>query len=258
MIMPVIFVGHGSPMNAVEENEFSAAWRNIGQKIPKPQMILCISAHWETNGVAVTSSARPETIHDFYGFPPELYRVQYPAPGSPSLASMVRKNVDGGTISEDPARGLDHGCWSVLIKMFPEADIPVVQLSLDTSQPLMRHFNRGEELAFLRREGVLILGSGNIVHNLGILDWHMTSGGYDWAEEMNNRIRGWIADGNTTALTDISALGTGGRLAVPTMEHYLPMLYCAALRGENETISFFNDIVVLGSISMTSFIVRRE
>ena len=252
--MPALFVGHGSPMNAIEDNEFSRGWREIAQRIPKPTAVLCISAHWETSGVYVTASPTPETIHDFYGFPQPLFDVRYPAPGDPALAGRIAALITRPRVQMDQGRGLDHGSWSVLRMMYPQADVPVIQLSLDTSQPPDFHYELGKQLSPLRDEGVLILGRGDIVHNLGVMDWHRADG-FDWAARFNEIAKQKILARDHAALCDYRALDPQSALAVPTPEHYLPLLYALAVQGESEPAVFFNDRVIMGSISMTSVLV---
>ena len=261
--MPVLFIGHGSPMNAIEDNPWSRAWGDLGKKLPTPRAILCISAHWETHGTFVTAMERPRTIHDFGGFPPELYAVQYPAPGSPQLASEVQSTVRGVRIRPDQEWGLDHGCWSVLKVMVPQAGIPVVQLSLDHDQPAQYHYDLAKELAPLRDEGVLILASGNMVHNLrrvvfrsGTVDDFNAPYGLDWAIEANDLFKKLILENQHQALIDYKKLGSSVQQAIPTPEHYLPMLYSLALKGEDESISFFNDVALAGSLTMTSMVIQ--
>ena len=248
--MPVLFVGHGSPTNAIEENEFSRAWADAGKSMPRPRAVLCVSAHWEANGTLVTSTERPGTIHDFYGFPRPLYEVSYPAPGAPEVARLVRETVRGARVRFDPDRGLDHGAWSVLRRMFPGADIPVVQLSLDRAKEPALHYELGKELAGLRREGVLIVGSGNIVHNLGVIVGEDTA--FDWAIEFDETMKRLILSGDHDAIVQYPELGRAARLSVPTNEHFLPLLYALALQEKGEGIRFFTDRVTLGSISMRS------
>jgi len=260
--LPVLFLGHGSPMNAIEDTEFSRAWSEAAQSIPKPRAVLCISAHWETWGTLATAMAHPKTIHDFGGFPDELYEVQYPAPGSPELAreAAAAAAAGGSPVGLDREWGLDHGCWSVLRRMYPRADVPVVQLSLDTAKRPADHCALAASLAPLRRQGILIVGSGNLVHNLGMI--HVPGGdfadfntpfGFDWAIEANEEIKALIAARNLEALSDYPSLGRAVQLAVPTPEHFLPMLYAAALRESDESLEFFNDRPVAGSLTMTSF-----
>jgi 4,5-DOPA dioxygenase extradiol len=252
--MPAMFVGHGSPMNAIEDNEFRRGWVEAARRLPRPGAVLCVSAHWETPGVRLTAATNPGTIHDFHGFPRELYDVLYPAPGDPALARKTARLARGSEAVLDSERGLDHGCWSVLCAMYPQADVPVVQLGLDTARPASFHYALGGDLRSLRDEGVLVLGSGDIVHNLGAIDWQ-GAGGYDWAVHFNDAVRDRIRTGDHAALVDYEALGTEARLAVPTPEHYLPLLYVLALRDDEDDVSFFNDRVVMGSISMTSLVI---
>jgi 4,5-DOPA dioxygenase extradiol len=261
--MPVLFVGHGSPMNAIEDNEFSQNWNAIGKALPKPKAILCVSAHWETWGTLVTAMESPKTIHDFGGFPAELYAAHYPAPGSPWLAQGVKRLVRTVEVGLDADWGLDHGCWSVLKQMFPNADIPVVQLSLDYTQPGLYHYNLAKELAPLREEGVLILGSGNMVHNLRrvVIPGNDFSNfnqpfALDWAKEADDIFKKLINAGRFEELADYQSLGASVQLAVPTPEHYLPMLYALALKTEEDTITYFNDKPLAGSLTMTSLLIR--
>jgi 4,5-DOPA dioxygenase extradiol len=257
--MPVLFVGHGSPMNGIEDNEFSRGWQEIARTLPEPKAVLCISAHWETNGTFITAMEKPRTLYDFYGFPEELYQVQYPAPGSPWLAQETMNALVSTTATPDKIRGLDHGCWIVMKQMFPGADVPVVQLSLDRTLNAQYHYNLAKELAPLRKKGVLILGSGNMVHNLGMVSLRHgdlnTPFGFDWAIEANSLFKRLIDDNRVKELADYQNLGTAVRLAVPTPEHFLPMLYVLALKQENESLTYFNDKAVGGSLTMTSFII---
>jgi 4,5-DOPA dioxygenase extradiol len=246
--MPVLFVGHGSPMNAIEDNEFSQAWAQIGQSLPPPQAILCISAHWETAGVQATAMEAPRTIYDFYGFPPELYAVRYPAPGSRALASLVQQALPGAAVQLDLTWGLDHGAWSVLRRMFPAADIPVVQLSLDYNKSPQEHYELGKALSSLRHRGVLIVGSGNMVHNLRLIQWGDNA--FDWALEFDDLLCQRILAGDHEAITQYSQFGRLAMLSIPTPEHYLPLLYTLAAQEKDEPVSFFAEKVTLGSISM--------
>jgi 4,5-DOPA dioxygenase extradiol len=249
--MPVLFVGHGSPMNAIEDNEFSRAWVEVGQALPRPNAILCISAHWETAGTLVTAMEQPKTIHDFGGFPRELYAMQYPAPGSPELARLAQETVKKPQVRLDQTWGLDHGTWSVLCRIFPDADIPVVQLSLDRTQGPEFHYALGKELHALRNKGVLIIGSGNIVHNLRMIAWQDDKA-YDWAIEFDETIKQLILSGDHDSIIHYQKLGQAARLSVPTNEHYLPLLYVLALQDKQEQIRFFADRMSLGSLSMRS------
>lgn len=253
--MPALFVGHGNPMNAIEENEFVTGFRNTAASIPKPRAVLCISAHWETKGSFLTAMATPKTIHDFGGFPQALFDVQYPAKGSPVLADETKSLVKKTEIGLDNQWGLDHGCWSVLKHFYPQADIPVVQLSLDYSQPPQYHYELAKELYQLRKKGVLIIGSGNLVHNLGKIDWaNMNKIGfaYDWATIANEKMKNLMLENDHKQLINYRSLGKEVELAIPTPEHYLPLLYILALKQENENLSFFNDKAVGGSLTMTS------
>jgi 4,5-DOPA dioxygenase extradiol len=251
--MPTLFVGHGSPMNAIEDNIFSRAWADLGRSVPRPHAILCVSAHWETRGTKVTAMERPKTIHDFGGFPPALYAQQYPAPGSPDLARLVQKTGTATPVGLDQSWGLDHGAWSVLSRMFPGADIPVVQLSLDYTQPPAYHYALGRALQPLRKRGVLIVGSGNIVHNLRAARLDDEQGAYDWAREFDETARRLIVAGDHQALVDYERLGQSARLSIPTNEHYLPLLYVLGLQEPGEAVHFFADRVVYYALSMRSF-----
>ena len=248
--MPALFIGHGSPMNAIEDNEFSRAWAEVGQSIPKPKAILCISAHWETEGTRVTAMERPRTIHDFHGFPKPLFDLDYPAPGDPALARLIRETVPDVPIILDSDWGLDHGAWSVLCRMFPRADIPVVQLSLDRTQAPAFHYGLGKSLRELRNRGILIVASGNIVHNLRTVVWQDTA--YDWALKFDDQIKRLIASGNHDAIIRYEQLGDAAKAAVPTPEHFLPLLYLLGLQEAGEEVKLFNAKVTLGAISMTS------
>jgi 4,5-DOPA dioxygenase extradiol len=248
--MPTLFVGHGSPMNAIEDNEFSRAWTEVGKALPKPNAILCISAHWETNGTQVTGMDKPKTIHDFGGFPPELYAMEYPAPGSPDLARLTQETVQETQVRLDQTWGLDHGTWSVLHRLFPDADVPVVQLSLDRTQAPEFHYALGKELRALRNKGVLIVGSGNIVHNLRRAIFR--EGAYDWAIEFDETIKQLVQSGDHDPIVHYQTLGQAARLSIPTNEHYLPLLYILPLQDKNEQIKFFADRVTMGSLSMRS------
>ncbi len=248
----MLFLGHGSPMNAISDNEFTNGWKLAAKSIPRPDTVVCISAHWETSGTFVTAMNKPPTIHDFYGFPGELFAVQYPAPGNPGLAEKIRRTIP--EIELDFNWGLDHGCWSVLTHLFPNADVPVIQMSLDCNKTPQAHYELAKELTFLRNENVLIIGSGNIVHNLRMMEWNSDSG-FDWAVKANELLKTLIAGEEHRQLTQYQTLGTEVQLSVPTPEHYLPLLYVLALKDKNETVSFFNDTVIYGSISMTSLTI---
>ena len=248
--LPALFVGHGSPTNAIEDNEFSRSWAEAGSALPRPRAILCVSAHWETQGTYVTAMRKPKTIHDFFGFPQALFEMQYPAPGSQELARLACASIHETEVRLDQEWGLDHGAWSVLSRMFPAADIPVVQLSLDRGREPEAHYELARGLRALRKRGVLILGSGNIVHNLGRLVWQDTA--YDWAVEFDERVKRLIASGDHDAIIQYQRLGQAARLAVPTNEHFLPLLYILALREQEEAARFFAEKVTLGAISMRS------
>jgi len=262
--MPVMFMGHGSPMNAIEDNAFSRGWEEAAASIPKPHAILCVSAHWETWGTMVTAMPKPRTIHDFGGFPRALYEVQYEAPGSPGLAAEVRAQVKRAEVGLDHDWGLDHGAWSVLRRMYPAADVPVIQLSLDYTQAPQYHYDLAKELASLRERGVLIVGSGNMVHNLRrvvlpnrSVDDFNTPFGLDWALEARALFKELIDRRDHQPLIDYHTLGPSVALAVPTPEHYLPMLYVLALQDEHDELSYFNDQPVAGSLTMTCLKIER-
>ena len=253
--MPVLFLGHGSPMNAIEENQFVTGFRNIGKDIPRPNAVICVSAHWETSGTFVTAMEKPRTIHDFSGFPEELFAVQYPAPGRPELAKEIKNTIKKTNVGLDEKWGLDHGCWSVLKHLYPDADVPILQISLDYNQTAKYHYELAKELSSFRTKGVLIIGSGNMVHNLGMVAWDKLSSteyGYDWAIEANERMKRFILNGDHQSLINYQSQGRSIDLAVPTPEHFLPLLYALALKEENENVSLFNDKCVAGSLSMTS------
>ncbi|MEZ5002146.1 MAG: 4,5-DOPA dioxygenase extradiol [Chitinophagales bacterium] len=252
--MPVLFLGHGSPMNAIEENEFVAGFRKVGKEITKPNAILCISAHWETKGTFVTAMQHPPTIHDFGGFPQALFDVQYPAPGSPELAQATQQLVTSTHVGLDDKWGLDHGAWSVIKHLYPNADIPVIQMSIDYTQPGRYHYALAKEISSLREKGVLIIGSGNMVHNLRMVAWNKLNQAYafDWATEANEKMKSHILNGDHQPLIDFRSQGKAFHLAIPTPEHYLPLLYTLALADPKEQISLFNDKPVGGSLTMTS------
>jgi 4,5-DOPA dioxygenase extradiol len=251
--MPVVFIGHGSPMNAIEDNDFRRSWQALAARLPRPKAILCISAHWETRGVYVTATETPETIHDFYGFPKALFDVRYRVPGSPALAHRVADLLTTTRVHLDPGRGIDHGVWSVLEPMYPSADIPVVQLSLSVLHPGAWHYDLAKQLAPLRDEGVLIVGSGNIVHNLRLFRFNDPKP-LDWALRFDEDIAERIADGHHEGMLGYETLGPDALLSIPTPEHYLPLLYVLALQRDDDAVSFFNDTVT-GSISMRSVVI---
>jgi 4,5-DOPA dioxygenase extradiol len=251
-IMPLLFIGHGSPMNGIEDNEFSHKWEQLGKEIPRPKAVLCISAHWFTKGTHITAMENPQTIHDFGGFPKALFDVQYPAPGNPALAKEAAQLIHKTTVGLDHEWGLDHGTWSIVKRMYPEATIPVLQLSIDYTKGPQYHYELAKELESLRKKGVLIIGSGNIVHNLRILDWQRPTTGYDWAIDMNEKFKEAILSNNHTPLINFESLGQGAKLSIPTPEHYLPLLYILGMKGGKDKVSIFNDKLAMGSISMTS------
>lgn len=251
--MPALFVGHGSPMNAIEDNAFTRGWRELAARLPKPKAILCVSAHWETRGTGVCNAAQPQTIHDFYGFPQALFDVRYPAPGDPALAQRIAALVKSVKVQPTPEWGLDHGAWSVLQVMYPDADVPTLQLSIDTSQPGAFHAALGSELAALRDDGVLILGSGNIVHNLRTLNFRDPKP-TDWAVRFDETVRARIAAGRIDDLCDWRSLDREAALAVPTPEHYLPLLYVLGACRDGDAVSFHN-VGYFSTISMTSVLV---
>jgi 4,5-DOPA dioxygenase extradiol len=254
-LMPAAFLGHGSPMNALEHNRYTDAWRELGASVSRPRAILVISAHWYVNLSAVTAMARPKTIHDFYGFPDELFSVQYPAPGDVALAEEVAEIVKPTWVGLDhDSWGLDHGTWSLLVHAFPNADIPVVQLSINAQQPFEYHLELGAQLASLRRRGVLVIGSGNVVHNLHRVDWGQPDGGFDWARRFDDAARGHM----TSSPQDLVAL-RGNKdfdAAVPTPDHFIPLFYLAGLASAaGSTAEVLVDGYTYGSLSMTSYTI---
>ncbi|MCF7807118.1 MAG: 4,5-DOPA dioxygenase extradiol [Candidatus Marinimicrobia bacterium] len=253
--MPVLFVGHGSPMNAIEDNVFTQNMRSVGESLPRPTAIVCVSAHWETMGTQVTAMQDPKTIHDFSGFPRELYKVEYPAAGDPALAIETKKMLKSTPLDLDYSWGLDHGTWSVLVHLFPKADIPVIQLSLDRRRSFRAHYELAQELKYLRDKGVLIIGSGNMVHNLRMVAWNkldVPGFGFDWALEADTTMKALILAGEHERLIDLPTQGRAFQLAIPTPEHYLPLLYAIALQEKGDQVSFFNEQAVGGSLTMTS------
>lgn len=252
--MPVLFLGHGSPMNAIEENEFVTGFRKVGKEITRPSAILVISAHWETPGTYITAMQQPRTIHDFGGFPKALFDVQYPAPGSPTLAKETQQLITHTKVELDEKWGLDHGAWSVIKHLYPDADVPVIQMSLDYRQSAQWHYDLAKQLAALRRKGVLIVGSGNMVHNLGKVEWRRLSEtfGYDWALEASEKMKNSIRTGDHQPLIQFRSQGKAFDLAIPTPEHYLPLLYTLALQEKGEEVALFNDLAVAGALTMTS------
>lgn len=252
-ILPAIFFGHGNPMNAVRSNPYTEAWRRLGERTPRPRAILSISAHWFVPGTGVTVSTAPRTIHDFGGFPKELYQVRYPAPGDPGLAGRVQKMLAPLPVVLDDSWGLDHGTWSVLRHVYPAADVPIVQLSIDEAQPSSFHFDIGRKLAPLRAEGVLIVGSGNLVHNLHAYAWgRQTPDPYDWAVRFEARAKGLLLAGESKPLIEYEGLGQEALLSIPTPDHYLPLLYVIGTRQKGDPVTFPVEGVDGGSISMLS------
>ena len=251
--MPAIFFGHGNPMNALDRNAYTEAWSEIGRSLPKPEAILCVSAHWYIPAVAATAMERPRTIHDFGGFPRELFEFQYPAPGSPALAARVREMLGEGVIEDDGHWGLDHGTWSVLCHVFPEADVPIVQLSIDETQPAAFHYELGQSLSALRDEGILIIGSGNLVHNLHTYAWgrHDVEP-FDWALRFEQTARALMISGDHSPLIEYETLGKDALLSAPTPDHYLPLLYVLGAQRPEDAVSFPVDGFDGGSISMTT------
>jgi len=252
-LTPVLFVGHGSPMNGIQDNEFSTTWAGIARDIPQPKAVLVVSAHWFTRGTQVTAMDFPKTIHDFGGFPQALFDVEYPAPGNPVLAAETAGLIHSAVVGLDHDWGLDHGAWTVVRHMYPQANIPVLQLSIDYTKAPEHHYQLAKELYALRKKGVLILGSGNMVHNLRMMSWEMINGGgYDWALEMNERFKSLILNHEHQRLLDYQNLGREAMLAIPTPEHYLPLMYTLGLQNATEPVSLFNDKAVGGSLTMTS------
>ena len=254
-LMPVLFVGHGSPMNGIEDTEFSRRWSQMGKELPTPAAVLVISAHWFTKGTRITAMEFPKTIHDFGGFPKELFDVQYPAPGHPALAQETADLLHSAHVELDHDWGLDHGAWTITKHMFPEANIPVLQLSIDYTKGPQYHYELAKELYALRKKGVLIIGSGNMVHNLRMVAWDKLDDmeyGYDWARNINDKFKSLIMDGDHKPLINYSSLGRDALLAIPTPEHYLPLMYSLGLQGAKDQVSFFNDKAVGGSLTMTS------
>lgn len=254
-LMPVLFIGHGSPMNGIEQNEFSDYWIKLGKELPEPAAVLVISAHWLTKGTHVTAMEMPKTIHDFGGFPRALFEVQYPAPGSPKIAAETAALISSTNVGLDHDWGLDHGTWTVIRRMYPEAKIPILQLSIDYHQPASYHYQLASELAALRKKRVLIVGSGNMVHNLRMVDWqkmNVDNYGYDWAQEMNEIFKSKIRSKDHQALMNYTSLHTAAKLAIPTPDHYYPLIYTLGLQSNKDDVDFFNDKYVAGSLTMTS------
>jgi 4,5-DOPA dioxygenase extradiol len=254
-LMPVLFIGHGSPMNGIEDNEFSARWKAMAKEMPTPVAVLVVSAHWLSRGTRITAMDFPSTIHDFGGFPKELFEVQYKAPGSPALARETAALIHSTQVELDHDWGLDHGAWTIIRHMYPEANVPVLQLSIDYTKGPQYHYDLAKELYELRKKGVLIVGSGNMVHNLRMIAWDKMDEpgyGYDWAIQLNDKFKSLIASGDHQPLINYESLGSEAKLAIPTPEHYLPLMYTLGLKGKEDEVSFFNDKAVGGSLTMTS------
>ena len=254
-LMPVLFVGHGSPMNGIQDTEFSRRWTSVAKEIPTPKAVLVVSAHWFTRGTQITAMEFPKTIHDFGGFPEALYQVQYPAPGNPNLAKETASLIHTTNVELDHDWGLDHGTWTIVRHMYPDANIPVLQLSIDYTKPPQFHYELSKEIFELRKKGVLIIGSGNMVHNLRMVAWDKLNEpgyGYEWAHHMNQQFKEYILNDEHEKLVHYEKLGTEAQLAIPTPEHYLPLLYTIGLKKGKENIKFFNDKAVGGSLTMTS------
>lgn len=254
-LMPVLFIGHGSPMNGIEDTEFSRRWTQMAKDIPVPAAVLVVSAHWFTKGTKITAMDFPQTIHDFGGFPQALFDVQYPAPGNPALAKETSALLHSAHVELDHDWGLDHGTWTVVRHMYPDANIPVLQLSIDYSKGPQYHYDLARELYTLRKKGVLIIGSGNMVHNLRMVAWDRLNDegyAYDWAIQMNGKFKELISSGDHKPLINYSSLGKEAMLAIPTPEHFLPLMYTLGLNSGREEVSFFNDKAVGGSLTMTS------
>ncbi|RBP66734.1 4,5-DOPA dioxygenase extradiol [Alkalibaculum bacchi] len=251
--MPVVFIGHGSPMNAIEKNDYTKSWREIGQRIPKPKAIISFSAHWFTQGTKIMNEEKPRTIYDMYGFPDELYEIIYHSPGSPSLA-QVTKNLISKETEYDNSWGIDHGTWSVLVHMYPKMDIPLFQISIDANASPEEHYEIGKALRSLRNEGVLLFGSGNIVHNLRLVDWNMGNEGFDWAYNFDDFIKENILERNHENILHFENKGNLAKLAVPTPDHFYPLLYILGASSEEDKVTIFNKSGELGSLTMTGYL----
>lgn len=254
-LMPVLFIGHGSPMNGIEDNDFSNRWKQLAKEIPVPKAVIVVSAHWMSRGTKITAMDFPQTIHDFGGFPDELFNVQYPAPGSPTIAKETASIIHSTQVEMDHDWGLDHGTWTIVRHMYPDANIPVLQLSIDYTKPPQYHYDLAKELHELRKKGILIIGSGNMVHNLRMVAWNKLNEkeyGYDWANQINNTFKEHISSGTHDMLINYELLGKEAKLAIPTPEHYIPLLYTLGAKSKKDDISFFNDRAVGGSLTMTS------
>ena len=251
--MPIVFIGHGSQMNAIEDNEFCRNWTKLAREIPQPKAILSISAHWYTNGTLVNNNLNPKMIYDMVGFPDELYQVKYPAKGNPELAKLVQSLVSK-EVKVDNSWGYDHGTWSVLVKMFPQADIPLIQLSIDRNASAEVHFKIGQELSVLRDQGVLILGSGNVVHNLSRIDWNMQSAAYPWAVSFDAYIKDKIMKREFEDIIHYDKAGDMAKLSIPTPDHFLPLLYVLGASLPDDKLTIINEACMMGSMSMTCYL----
>lgn len=251
--MPILFVGHGSPMNAIEDNSYTKGWRSMAERIPKPEVIISVSAHWYTKGTRIMNEEAPKTIYDMYGFPKKLYEILYNSPGSPSIAKVTKELISRETIY-DNTWGIDHGTWSVLVHMYPNRNIPVFQISVDYDAPPLIHYKIGKELSVLRNQGVLLFGSGNIVHNLRLVDWDKANKGFDWAYEFDEYIYDSILNWDHDNIINFNKADDSAKLAVPTPEHFYPLLYILGASDENDRISVYNKSCELGSLSMTSYL----
>lgn len=251
--MPVLFVGHGSPMNAIEDNDYTRTWSRIAEHIPKPEVILSVSAHWYTKGTRIMNQENPETIYDMYGFPKELYEISYNTAGSPGIAKASKELISRAT-KYDTSWGIDHGTWSVLVHMYPDRNIPVFQISIDADAPAAAHYKIGKEISPLRERGVLILGSGNVVHNLRLVDWHKASKGFDWAYAFDDYIYENIMKKNHNNIIEFTRAGDIAKLAVPTADHFYPLLYALGASDETDKVSVYNKSCELGSLTMTCYL----
>ncbi len=254
--MPVIFIGHGNPMNALADNAFTKALAAIPKTISKPKAILVVSAHWLTKGTYVSVNKHPKTIYDFGGFPDELFKVKYEPIGAPEIANEIKNTIKTVPVLADEQMGLDHGAWTILKHIYPNADIPTFEFSIDYSKPASYHFELAKQLEFLRSKGVLIVGSGNIVHNLGMVDWKNQNTGYDWAIEFDTTVKNLLNKGDFKPLINYESLGKSAQLSIPTNDHYLPMIYTLGLKTEKEQISYLYESMEMGSLSMRSFIIK--
>jgi 4,5-DOPA dioxygenase extradiol len=251
--MPLVFVGHGSPMNAIEDNRYTRSWREMAREIPMPESIISISAHWYTKGTKIMNEESPKTIHDMYGFPKQLYEILYDVPGSPKLAANAKNLITKESVF-DNSWGIDHGTWSVLVHMYPKRNIPVFQISIDAAAPAQAHYQIGKEIKSLREQGVLLFGTGNIVHNLHLVDWRIEDEGFDWAYAFDDYIKDNIENGNHENIINYQSLGEVAALAVPITDHFNPILYILGASDRDDKISVYNNSCMMGSLSMTSYL----